>query len=256
MSLYTRNVEELTVYLSCQKGQIVIHLKKNYKENIHYIVETNKPKITKQNGGQNKINYLLTEDAFELLKNSYNLRNRYIVNVNDNIKQINVCMCIENQTIGFIENSFKDIFNMKRQFIIGKYRVDLYFIDYKIVVECDELNHTDRDQIKEKIREEYILSLGNEIIRYNPNDKNFDLSNVLREINTNIFKKLKQSDLKPKLISSTGKKVYKRENETNALLATWDTIAKAAEFENMSAAKMSRCVKNKNIINDYYYSVI
>jgi hypothetical protein len=39
-------------------------------------------------------------------------------------------------------------------------------------------------------------------------------------------------------------------------LATWDTIAKAAESENMCAAKMSRCVKNKNIINDYYYSVI
>ena len=67
---------------------------------------------------------------------------------------------------------------------------------------------------------------------------------------------LKQPDLKPKLISSTGKKVYKRENETNTLLATWDTIAKAAEAENMSTAKMSRCVKNKNIINDYYYSVI
>jgi hypothetical protein len=67
---------------------------------------------------------------------------------------------------------------------------------------------------------------------------------------------LKQTDLKPKLISSTGKKVYKRENETNVLLATWDTIAKAAESENVSAAKMSRFVKNKNIINDYYYSVI
>ena len=189
MSLYTRNVEELTVYLACQKGEITRHLKKNYKENIHFIIENNKPNIIKQNGGQNKINYLLTEYAFELLKNSYNLRNRYIVNVNDNIKQINVCMCIENQTIGFIENSFKDIFNMKRQFIIGKYRVDLYFIDYKLVVECDEFNHADRDEIKEKIREEYILSLGNKIIRYNPNQKNFDLSNVLREINIILFSK-------------------------------------------------------------------
>jgi hypothetical protein len=88
MSLYTHNVEELTAYLACQKGQIVMHLKKNYKENIHYIIENNKPNIIKQNGGQNKINFLLTEDAFELLKNSYNLRNRYIVNVTDNIKQI------------------------------------------------------------------------------------------------------------------------------------------------------------------------
>jgi hypothetical protein len=66
---------------------------------------------------------------------------------------------------------------------------------------------------------------------------------------------LKQTDLKPKLISSTGKKVSKMESETNMVLATWDTIAKAALAENMSAAKMSRCVKNKNIISDYYYSV-
>jgi hypothetical protein len=65
---------------------------------------------------------------------------------------------------------------------------------------------------------------------------------------------LKQNEYKPKLISSTGKKVYKREKETNQLLSTWDSIAKAAEFEGISAAKMSRCVKNKIIINDYFYA--
>ena len=206
--------------------------------------------------GKIKLLIFLQKMLFDLLKNSYNLRNRYIVNVSDNVKQINLCMCIENQTIGFIENSFNYIFNMKRQFIIGEYRVDLYFIDYKLVVECDEYNHDDRDHIKETIREEYILSLGNKIIRYNPNEKGFELSTVLREINTIIFLKCNHLDIKPKLISSTGKKVFKREQETRTLLATWDTIAKAAEAENMSTAKMSRCVKNKNIINDYYYSVI
>ena len=67
---------------------------------------------------------------------------------------------------------------------------------------------------------------------------------------------LKQVEMKPKLISSTGKKVYKREAKTNDLLGTWDTIAKAAESENISAAKMSRSVKNKTVYNDdYYYSV-
>jgi len=66
---------------------------------------------------------------------------------------------------------------------------------------------------------------------------------------------LKQKEIKPKLISSTGKKVYKREVKTNELLSTWDTIAKAAESENISNAKMSRSVKNKTIYNDdYYYS--
>ena len=65
---------------------------------------------------------------------------------------------------------------------------------------------------------------------------------------------LKQSDLKPKLISSTGKQVFKREKGTNQLLATWESIVKASEAENMSAAKMSRCVKHKTVIHDYYYS--
>ncbi len=188
MSLYTRNIEEL-LYLNTQKGKLVYNLKKNYKENVHYIIETNKYNNTGKYGGHNKIDYLLTEEAFELLKNSFNLRNKYIVNVIDNVKQINLCMPIENQTIGFIENSYKGILNIQRQFIIGKYRADLYFIDYKLIVECDEFNHTDRDEIKEKIREEYILSLGNKIIRYNPNQKDFDLSNVLREINKLLFSK-------------------------------------------------------------------
>jgi len=66
---------------------------------------------------------------------------------------------------------------------------------------------------------------------------------------------LKQNEHKPK-ISSTGKKVYKRELNTNLLLGTWDSIVKAAETENISPSKMSRFVKNKNIINDYYYSII
>jgi hypothetical protein len=68
---------------------------------------------------------------------------------------------------------------------------------------------------------------------------------------------IKQNEYKPKLISSTGKKVFKREDKTDILLATWDTIAKAALSEGISTAKMSRCVKNKIIINeDYYYSII
>jgi hypothetical protein len=67
---------------------------------------------------------------------------------------------------------------------------------------------------------------------------------------------LKQNDFKPKLISSTGKKVYKRDIQTNQLLATWESIAKASQSEEISTAKMSRCVKNKIIINDYFYSDI
>jgi hypothetical protein len=98
MDLFTRSLDEL-LKLSTQKKNLINHLKKNYKENIHYIIQQNNYQNIKRNGGQNKIDFFLTEEAFELLKNSYNLRNKYIVNINDNVKQINLCMCIENQTI-------------------------------------------------------------------------------------------------------------------------------------------------------------
>lgn len=110
--------------------------------------------------------------------------------MNNNTKQVNVIMMsLENQTVGFIENSFKNVIEVIREYKFGTYFVDLYFPFYKLVIECDELNHDDRDINYEKEREEYIKGLGNTIIRFNPNDSSFDLSNILNEINIFIFKK-------------------------------------------------------------------
>jgi len=54
--------------------------------------------------------------------------------------------------------------------------------------------------------------------------------------------------------STTGKKVEKREvAEPHNILGKWDTIAMAAQMENVSAAKMSRSIKNKCVFDDYYY---
>lgn len=57
----------------------------------------------------------------------------------------------------------------------------------------------------------------------------------------------------PICTSTTGKKVEKREATTHQLLGSWPTIAKAALAEGVCAARMSRCVKAKTVINDYYY---
>jgi|694.fasta_scaffold06068_9 hypothetical protein len=67
---------------------------------------------------------------------------------------------------------------------------------------------------------------------------------------------LKNDEHKYKTTSSTGKKVEKVDNNTEIVLRTWETIAKSAEDEKISAAKMSRSIKNKIIFNnDYYYRV-
>jgi len=67
---------------------------------------------------------------------------------------------------------------------------------------------------------------------------------------------LKNDEPKYKSPSSTGKKVQKIELNTGNILGSWTTIAKASEFEHISAAKMSRSIKNKVIFNDYYYQTI
>jgi hypothetical protein len=66
--------------------------------------------------------------------------------------------------------------------------------------------------------------------------------------------KSKEEENDYKATSSTGKRVEKREVETNHLITSYDTIAKAAEAEHVSAAKMSRLKKNKVAVDgDYYY---
>jgi very-short-patch-repair endonuclease len=99
-------------------------------------------------------------------------------------------MCIETQTIGFIENSFSEALRLTRQKKVGLYYIDLYFEDYNLAIECDENDHKDRDITYERSREQYLLEQNITILRYNPNNKNFDLSNVLRKITKVLFTKL------------------------------------------------------------------
>jgi hypothetical protein len=72
-------------------------------------------------------------------------------------------------------------------------------------------------------------------------------------ISLNSSNQLQNADSKNKF-STTGKKVEKREvAEPHNILGKWDTIAMAAQMENVSAAKMSRSIKNKCVFDDYYY---
>lgn len=65
---------------------------------------------------------------------------------------------------------------------------------------------------------------------------------------------LKSNENHHRKSSSTAKKIEKRDKDGNFLKA-WTTIAKAAEDEGMGAATMSRCVKNKKILEDGSYYI-
>jgi very-short-patch-repair endonuclease len=83
-------------------------------------------------------------------------------------------MSIESRTVGWVENSYKGVIKTKRQKTIGTYRADLYFPDYKLIIECDENDHKDRKSEEELERQNYLIYKGYSMIRYDPNDKNFD----------------------------------------------------------------------------------
>jgi very-short-patch-repair endonuclease len=185
---FTKSIDECVSLFNSQKVHLTTFVKKNFKEGIHFI-ETKQTEKTNQRGGHNRIDMFLTDETFNLVKNSYNLKNRYIKQINENCGHVNVVMTIETQTIGFIENSFSDALKLKRQKRIGPYYIDLYFEDYNLAIECDENDHNDRCEIYEKNREQFLLEKNITIIRYNPNHKNFDLSYVLRKITKILFNK-------------------------------------------------------------------
>ena len=85
-------------------------------------------------------------------------------------------------TIYTIQKVFEGI-SMKRQFSIGSYRIDLYFPEHKLAIECDEHDHKDRDINYETRRQKFIEDhLNCKVIRYNPDAKDFAIESVLNKI--------------------------------------------------------------------------
>ena len=183
---FVKNVDELVEEFKTQKVNLTSFVKKNLKHNVHYIQRSRPNELTRK-GGQNCIHMWLTVEAFDLVKNTYNLKNRYIKKINEKCGQVNMVMAIEAQTIGFIENAFSSALKLKQQKRMGSYYIDLYFEDYNLAIECDENDHVDRDQYNERTREDFLIKQNITIIRYNPNVKHFDLSDVIREINRVLF---------------------------------------------------------------------
>jgi len=88
----------------------------------------------------------------------------------------------EEEYINIIKNIFKDE-KMIRQYSVENYRVDLYFPEYNLSIECDEHGHIHRDEIYENKRTSRILELLNTtFIRFNPDEKNFNIYDTINDI--------------------------------------------------------------------------
>ena len=94
------DIEYLSKELNTKKGSITRFLHKHFKENINYTISTIVTDITreKSHGGNNRLHYTLSKECIELIKNSYNLKHRYVTK-NNTLIQTNIVMTLENSTI-------------------------------------------------------------------------------------------------------------------------------------------------------------
>ena len=185
-----------------------------------------------------------TKEVFHALKNYMDIRfkpkriegNHGYLGIK--LKPVEYKKTSENSTVEtfiFQMCKFSDCGKILNTVLLSEYR------KWKISVD-KELTDNDMKDIKEYLNETLYVLKATVWTDDGSNEGYYGLS-------------LKETNYKPTYISSTGKTVYKRERENNQILAKWPSIVKASQSECIPPSKMSRCIKNKTIINDYYFSV-
>ncbi len=88
----------------------------------------------------------------------------------------------EAETLEAITKAFSGE-KMRLQYTVKDYRIDLYFPDYNLCIECDENGHCDYNADADRKRTRIITKrLKCKWIRFNPDDKDFNIFSVINQI--------------------------------------------------------------------------
>ena len=122
-------------------------------------------------------NYDIIEKLAEKLKININLHNDKVVSK-------------ETYYNTQIKMALPDDININYQYCVDSYFVDMYLPDYNLVIECDEFGHSKYNKNKDKEREEYIKNkLKCDFIRFNPDNENFNILIIIKQIYEKIIMK-------------------------------------------------------------------
>jgi hypothetical protein len=89
----------------------------------------------------------------------------------------------EEEYIKYILQCFEGEEMIRQYSTKSNFMIDLYFPKYKISVECDEFGHSDRNIDYETNREQTIIKeLDCVFIRFNPDDKDFNIFSIINSI--------------------------------------------------------------------------
>ena len=173
------------------------------------------------------------------------------------------CLTKEQQTLSAIANTFKTE-KIEDQFKIGKYYLDMYFPEYKIVVECDENGHADRKPYKERERMDYVNKEfdinDTHWMRYNPDEHDFDISKVIGRIYNRIILIKKEqeeknlSELEIKLKNTKHLSLFEQKSvniNRKVLESCVIPEIKCIDTDRVPKKKCTKCYLNLSL-NEYY----
>ncbi len=149
--------------------------------------------ISEENKRKVKGTYFLDESGVKTLILKCKLPNAIDVAKAMNIDISNHKVLFKEQcTVNSIQKAFKTE-TIELQKKVDRYRIDVYFPDYNLAIECDEFGHVQRNQEEEKERQKYLeKKLSCTFIRYNPDDSKFDVLDVISDIHNFMMKHKKK----------------------------------------------------------------
>ena len=167
------------------------------------------------------------------------------------------CLTKEQQCLLSITNTFKTE-KFEDQYKVDCYYIDLYFPDYKILVEVDENGHKDRKPGDERERMDIVNEIlgvdDNNWIRFNPDEYNFDITKVtgkiyrkIDEIKNKQLKNIDDEEKKLKKIETEIRKIYTVKINTE----TGEYIIPSKEI----LIKLTSKYTYKQIINTYNITI-
>ncbi len=188
LNIILQNIEPYTLY-ECRDISKILKLKNIRSCTRDYDITEKQLFKSCTNGGIQKICYLTLKGLNKLLMSSRSCEAIKFVKLLG-IDVVRKHYPIETDILANIIEVFKNE-QIERQYNCDKYRIDLYFTEYKIVVECDENYHKYNKDDDEK-REAFIIEkLDCSFIRFNPYDKDFNILNLFNRIHTEIIKYIK-----------------------------------------------------------------
>lgn len=176
-----------TLYNACDIGKIlgmssIRSIIRSFDNN----EKINVSKTTK--GGSQNVSYITYDGLIKLL-----LKSRKPESIDLSImmgldRKTQFYVSVETDIIKCILTTFYGN-NMKPQYKIDNYYIDLYFPDYLLAIECDEFHHNNsKNKIYDDIRSIHITkTLCCKFIRFNPYDIKFNLFTLLNDIHIHLF---------------------------------------------------------------------